>query len=106
MATSLMHVQLDFILVHDNEASLKSDHKKLRISALTVENCKFCCRCLATVVAMATVSDAYETRLHAGSCEPIPIQIRLQKVEKFRFEGPFAAKKSRNWPSGNPKYAN
>ena len=54
MATGVMHVQLVFIPVHMNQASLKSDHKKLRNSALNVKNCKFSCRCLAAVVAMVT----------------------------------------------------
>ena len=91
MATSPVHVEVQTTLAHINQAQLKSITKKLRNSTSKTKIPKFSCRCLATVVAMATNLRFLETRVHASSYESNPIEIRPQKVEKFNKAG-FVAK--------------
>ena len=91
MATNPVHVELETMLAHINRAQLESITKKLRISTSKSKIPELSCRCLATVVAMATNLRFLETRVHASSYEPNPIEIRPQKVEKFNKAG-FVAK--------------
>ena len=87
MATNPVHEELETILAHINRAQRKSITKNLRNSTSKTKIPKFSCRCLATVVAMATNLRFLETRAHASSYKPNPIEIRPQKVEKFNKAG-------------------